>query len=189
LGYLTNGEVIVVGASKLVGGVMGATPKIVNDLIDSSKGKVLVIDEAYVLARANNTYGREALDTLVERVQGTPGENFAVILCGYEEEMMTMLRDGNPGLSRRFRSEDAFKFADYNDEELISIMMDRSIAVHLNVSQELAKNVVLNVLAKQRAKPNFGNVGAINNALDVAKEKMMRRYSVNLITTYLLFIG
>jgi hypothetical protein len=44
LGYLTNGEVIVVGASKLVGGVMGATPKIVNDLIDSSKGKVLVID-------------------------------------------------------------------------------------------------------------------------------------------------
>jgi hypothetical protein len=50
---------------------MGATPKIVNDLIDSSLGKVLVIDEAYVLARANNTYGREALDTLVERVQGT----------------------------------------------------------------------------------------------------------------------
>jgi hypothetical protein len=51
---------------------MGATPKIVNDLIDSSLGKVLVIDEAYVLARANNTYGREALDTLVERVQGIP---------------------------------------------------------------------------------------------------------------------
>jgi SpoVK/Ycf46/Vps4 family AAA+-type ATPase len=72
LGYLTNGEVIVVGASKLVGGVMGATPKIVNDLVDSVLGKVLVIDEAYVLARANNTYRREALDTLVERVQGTP---------------------------------------------------------------------------------------------------------------------
>lgn len=72
LGYLTNGEVIVVGASKLVGGVVGATPKIVNDLIDSVLGKVLVIDEAYVLARANNMYGREALDTLVERVQGIP---------------------------------------------------------------------------------------------------------------------
>jgi hypothetical protein len=102
--------------------------------------------------------------------------------------MMTMLRDGNPGLSRRFRSEDAFQFADYNDEELTSIMMDRAVAVHLNVSQVLAKNVVFNVLAKQRAKPNFGNVGAINNVLDVAKEKMMRRYSVDLIIEYLLFI-
>jgi hypothetical protein len=102
--------------------------------------------------------------------------------------MMTMLRDGNPGLSRRFRSEDAFKFADYNDEELTSIMMDRAVAVHLNVSQDLAKNVVLNVLAKQRAKPNFGNVGAINNALDVAKEKMMRRFSVDFIIKYFLYI-
>lgn len=89
--------------------------------------------------------------------------------------MMTMLRDGNPGLSRRFRSEDAFKFADYNDEELTIIMMDRSLKVHLHITQELAKSVVTNVLAKQRAKPNFGNVGAINNVLDIAKENMMRR--------------
>jgi hypothetical protein len=89
--------------------------------------------------------------------------------------MMTMLRDGNPGLSRRFRSEDAFKFADYNDEELTIIMMDRSLKVHLHITQELAKSLVTNVLAKQRAKPNFGNVGAINNVLDIAKENMMRR--------------
>jgi Cdc6-like AAA superfamily ATPase len=68
--------------------------------------------------------------------------------------MMTMLRDGNPGLSRRFRSEDAFKFADYNDEELTTIMMDRSLKVHLHLTKELAQNVVSNVLAKQRAKPN-----------------------------------
>ena len=35
----------------------------VNETIDAAKGKVLVIDEAYVLSRT--MYGKEALDTLV----------------------------------------------------------------------------------------------------------------------------
>ena len=97
LGFLSNGEVILVGASKLIGEAVGTTAGKVNSLLDSVKGKVLVIDEAYVLARPNSLYGREALDTLVERVQGTADEDFAVILCGYKSDMMTMLRDGNPG--------------------------------------------------------------------------------------------
>lgn len=97
MGYLSNGEVIIKGASEFVGEAVGTTSKKVNEILDSIKGKVLVIDEAYVLGRKDSLYGREALDTLVERVQGTPGEDFAVILCGYEEEMMSMLRNGNPG--------------------------------------------------------------------------------------------
>lgn len=175
LGYLSKGDTIVEGASKLTGSAIGTTSKLVNDLIDSAKGKVLVIDEAYVLA--GSVYGREALDTLVERVQGTPGEDLAVILLGYEEEMRTMLRDCNPGLSRRFRSEYAFKFEDYNDEELTVIMMDRAKVKELYVTIELARSCVVNVLAKQRAKPHFGNVGAINNLLDAGQGKMLLRYA------------
>lgn len=175
LGYLSNGEVIIVGASLLIGDVVGSTQKKVNELLDSVKGKVLVIDEAYVLARSTASYGREAIDTLVERVQGGPSEDFAVILCGYEDEMKAMLRDTNPGLARRFRSEDAFRFADYDDKQLTTIMLSRSVAQGLYISPSLAKNAVDKVLAKQRAKPNFGNVGAINNLLDHAKERMMKR--------------
>ena len=122
LGYLTNGEVIVVGASKLVGQYIGSTPVIVNNLIDSVKGKVLVIDEAYILG-GRGSHNKEALDTLVERVQGVPGENFAVIMCGYEDEMNAMMRDCNPGLKRRFQADNAFMFADYNDDELATIMI------------------------------------------------------------------
>jgi SpoVK/Ycf46/Vps4 family AAA+-type ATPase len=40
MGYLSNGEVIVVGASKLTGSAVGATATIVNNLLDSVKGKV-----------------------------------------------------------------------------------------------------------------------------------------------------
>ena len=176
LGYLTNGEVIVVGASKLMGSTVGSTAKCVNDYMDSVKGKVLVIDEAYVLGTPNSLYGKEALDTIVERVQGTPGENFAVIMCGYEDEMKTMLRDCNPGLKRRFKSDDAFMFADYSDEELAVIMLKRSQVQKVSVTKELAESCVKNVLAKQKAKQHFGNVGAVNNLLESAKEKMMQRY-------------
>lgn len=42
-------------------------------------------------------YGKKALDTIVEQVQGTPADNMAVILIGYEEEMKRMLQEQNPG--------------------------------------------------------------------------------------------
>ena len=167
LGFLSNGEVILAGASTLTGDVVGSAATKVNKLLDSSKGKVLVIDEAYILAKS--VYGLEALDTLVERVQGGVGEDFAVILCGYEEEMRTMMRECNPGLSRRFRTEDAFIFNDYSDEQLAVILVERAREMELHMNHELATYVVRNVLSKQKAKPHFGNVGAVNNILEHGK--------------------
>ena len=149
---------------------MGSTATKVNKMLDSAKGKVLVIDEAYVLAKSQ--YGVEALDTLVERVQGGVGEDFAVILCGYEEEMRTMMREGNPGLSRRFRTEDAFIFNDYSDEQLAVILVNRARDMELHITPELSTEVVKNVLSKQRAKPHFGNVGAVNNILEHGKVRI-----------------
>ena len=175
LGYLTNGEVIVVGASKLVGAAVGSTSTIVNNLIDSVKGKVLVIDEAYVLGDGS-IYGKEALDILVERVQGVPGENFAVIMCGYEDEMNAMMRECNPGLKRRFQADNAFMFADYNDDELATIMVKKASDIGFKVTRELAMSCVRNVLAQQRAKPNFGNAGSVDVLLNTAKLKMCSRY-------------
>ena len=61
-----------------------ATATLVNALLDSAEGKVLVIDEAYQLA--SSQYGIEALSVLVERVQGG-AEDFAIILCGYSDDM------------------------------------------------------------------------------------------------------
>ena len=177
MGYLSNGDVIVVGASKLTGDVVGSASKKTNELLDTAAGKVLVIDEAYALA--NSIYGKEALDVLVERIQGGPGEDIAVILCGYESEMLKMMRDCNPGLSRRFRLEDAFRFEDYSDDELVIIMQQRAEGMGLYVSEDVAKAVVKKVLSRQRLKPNFGNVGAVNNLLDRGKERCMRRVADN----------
>ena len=81
LGYLSKGEVIERKASQLVGSVVGKTEEIMNSLLDQAKGCVLIIDEAYSLTK-DGSYGAIALEILVHRVQGYPGEDIAVILCG-----------------------------------------------------------------------------------------------------------
>ena len=175
LGYLTNGEVIIKGASQLLGQHVGSTPKIVNDLIDSIKGKVLVIDEAYALVdnKSSSAYGTEALNTLVERIQGV--EDFVVILCGYESQMKDMIKNSNPGLARRFKIDDAFHFPDYTDDELVIILQNKAKQNSLYLTPELAQDAVKNVLSKQRAKKNFGNVGNVVNLLEKAKERLFKR--------------
>ena len=173
MGYLSNGEVVVVGASQLTGAFVGSSAKATNELLDSVAGKVLVIDEAYVLG--TTSFGKEALDVLVERVQGTPGEDFAVILCGYNDPMRKMLKDCNPGLARRFKIDDAFLFEDYSDAELEKILQQMASEAGMLVSPEIAQSVVKKVIAKQRIKPNFGNAGAVANLLDRGKQRLMGR--------------
>ena len=62
-------------------------------ILASAVGKVLIIDEAYLLnpPRTHGTpidiYKVAIIDTLVAEVQSTPGEDRCVLLLGYEEEV------------------------------------------------------------------------------------------------------
>jgi hypothetical protein len=60
--------------------------------------------------------------TSYKKVQNVPGEDRAVLMLGYREQMESMLKSNNPGLERRFALQDAFEFADYSNEELLSIL-------------------------------------------------------------------
>ena len=61
------------------------------------------------------------MDTIVARVQGVPGDDRCVLLLGYEDQMREMLRKANPGLSRRFQLDAAWRFEDYGPEDLLAI--------------------------------------------------------------------
>ena len=114
------------------------------------------------------------IDTLVEQVQNVPGENRAVVMLGYEEEMRRMFKNCNPGLARRFQMENAFVFPDYNDIELLNILQHKAKAAGLRMDFDVAKRAVRS-LSGARAKPHFGNAGAVENMLSGAKLKLQAR--------------
>ena len=73
-------------------------------------------------------------------MQGTPGEDIAIIMCGYEDDVNALLRDANPGLARRFRPEDAFLFADYTDPQLVHILREKVRWAGLSITLPTAED-------------------------------------------------
>ena len=100
LGLLSNGSVVLKGGGDLISGHEGGTEEATLAILENAKGKVLVIDEAYMLDGSN--YGKIALDMIVSKVMGSPGEDIAVLLLGYEDLIMGMINNQNPGLKGYF---------------------------------------------------------------------------------------
>ena len=78
LRLLSKGEVVFKTSSDFVGEHVGASQQKTKAIIEQAQGCVLVIDEAYNLD--DGMYGKQALDTIVEKVSGSPGEDIAVIM-------------------------------------------------------------------------------------------------------------
>jgi hypothetical protein len=175
--------VIVKNPSDFIGSVVGGSEENTKKILKSAAGKVLVIDEAYVLYAGggvgggnNDPFKTAVIDTIVAEVQNTPGEDLCVLLLGYKEEMEEMMNHSNPGLARRFRLSDAFHFDDFGDDDLMQILDLKLRKQGLNATDE-AKGTALDVLARERDRPNFGNAGAVENLISRAKEQEQKRTS------------
>ncbi|KAK7738946.1 hypothetical protein SLS63_002283 [Diaporthe eres] len=167
LGLLSNGEVIVKSCNDFIGKYLGQSENLTKAILDSARGKVLIIDEAYGLAR-DNEYLEAVVDTIVSEVQATSTEDRAVLLLGYKDEMEEMFQEVNPGLARRFPLSSAFEFEDFSDEELRTIL-DKKLQAQGFTASEEAKKVAMEVLGRSRNRQNFGNAGEIDILLDRAK--------------------
>ncbi|KAF1998618.1 P-loop containing nucleoside triphosphate hydrolase protein [Amniculicola lignicola CBS 123094] len=175
LGLLSNGEVIVKNPADFVGAHLGQSEANTKGILASTVGKVLIIDEAYMLAggskdgtTSTDSFKTAVIDTIVAEVQSTPGEDRCVLLLGYKDQMEEMFRDVNPGLARRFPLDSAFVFEDFTDSELRQILELKLKDVGFDATDQ-AKNVAMDMLQRARNQPNFGNAGEVDILLDKAK--------------------
>lgn len=175
--------VIVKNPADFVGSVLGESEKNTKAILKASEGKVLIIDEAYMLhssssgsSNSSDPYKTAVVDTIVAEVQSTLGEDRCVLLLGYKEQLEEMFRNTNPGLSRRFALDDAFHFEDFDDDQLRKIMELKLQKQNLDATQE-AKDVAISILARSRHRPNFGNAGEVENLISHAKASHQSRES------------
>jgi hypothetical protein len=176
--------VIFKNPSDFIGAVIGGSEENTKKILKSAAGKVLVIDEAYGLDAGGTVGGggnkdpfkTAVIDTIVAEVQSNPGEDLCVLLLGYQEQMEDMMNNSNPGLARRFRLSDAFRFDDFSDSELMCVLDYKLKKQGLKATNE-AKRVAIEVLARERDRPNFGNAGAVENIISRAKELEQKRTS------------
>ncbi|KAI0541591.1 P-loop containing nucleoside triphosphate hydrolase protein [Xylaria digitata] len=181
LGLLSNGEVVEKKPTDFIGSALGHSEKNTKAILEATKGKVLIIDEAYALAGGSSDtggigdpYRTAVIDTVVAEVQSTALEDRCVLLLGYPGQMEDMFQKVNPGLARRFPMSSAFVFEDYDDSELRSIL-DIKLKHEGFRAGEVAKQACISILGRARNRPNFGNVGAVNNILDEAKVRQQKR--------------
>ncbi|KAJ2983613.1 hypothetical protein NUW58_g6220 [Xylaria curta] len=184
LGLLSKREVVVKNPSDFIGSVIGGSEENTKKILKAAAGKVLVIDEAYGLDAGGRVGGSghkdpfktAVIDTIVAEVQNNPGEDLCVLLLGYQEQMEEMMNNSNPGLARRFRLSDAFHFDDFEDKDLMRILDLKLKKQGLKATDE-AKQAAIEVLARERDRPNFGNAGAVENIISRAKELEQKRAS------------
>jgi hypothetical protein len=179
LGLLSRGDFLQCTPADLMGTAVGGAAANTKSMLERAKGKVLFIDEAYVLdpQRGSNPYGGNVLDTLVEKLEGDAGSDIAVILAGYKQDMFDML-ENNAGLRRRFNIDDfGIHFEDMSDEELRKVLIRSVNNAGLILENEEVEDYVVGILSQKRRLPNFGNAGTVQSMISVAKVNRASRIS------------
>ncbi len=171
---LPTSRVIEASRATLVGKYMGETPKIVNNICDKAMGGILFIDEAYTLSAGNDQYGKEAIDTLMKRMEDDRGK-FVVIAAGYKDEMETFLMV-NPGLASRFTHK--MHIDDYNEDELLAIFKRMAAKDNYKLSAE-AEFKLMDLICRMVINKNesFGNAREMRNLLDATIQQLSIRVS------------
>ena len=171
---LPTSKVIEASRATLVGKYMGETPKIVNSMCDKAMGGILFIDEAYTLSDQNDQYGKEAIDTLMKRMEDDRGK-FVVIVAGYRDKMEQFLMM-NAGLASRFTHK--LHIEDYTQEELLAIykQMAEKEQYRLSPGAEFkALDVICQML--ENKDDTFGNAREIRNLFDETVQQLSLRVS------------
>jgi len=169
---LPSNRLVETDRSGLVAGYVGQTAPKVNEMCDKAMGGILFIDEAYTLSSGNDSFGKEAIDALLKRMEDDRGK-FVVIAAGYKNEMQSFIQ-ANPGLKSRFTHE--LELDDYTSDELYAIFSSMSLSKDYKLSDNasvLAKEAIADIHKKKSR--DFANGRTMRNLLDDTIRKMSGR--------------
>lgn len=163
LDILSVGKLIEVDRSGLVAGYIGQTAIKTAKVLESAKGSVLFIDEAYTLSsKSENDFGPEAIDTILKAMEDNR-DDLVVIVAGYIELMEEFI-NSNPGLRSRFNK--YVDFADYTAEEMFNIFLfncKKAFYVVDEDAQEILKDYFK---AVSDEAGEFGNARGVRNVFE-----------------------
>ena len=166
LGIIKESKVVVARRSDLVAGFLGQTAMKTQEVIDSAKGGVLLIDEAYSLGNEDkkDSFAKECIDTINQNL--TEGKaDFICIIAGYKEDLEKSFFGFNSGLERRFPYR--FTIEDYTAEDLCKIYQTILARSGWKINQEDEKKMV-EFFRKERQSFKF-NGGDLENFVHFSK--------------------
>jgi len=174
IGVLSKGQLIETDRSGLVAGYVGQTAIKTSEVIESAKGGILFIDEAYALSNSDssNDYGQEAIDTILKAMEDLR-DDFIVIVAGYPNLMKKFLKS-NPGLESRFNT--FIDFEDYLPDDLFKIFMGMCEKNNYMVKDEIS-SVLMSYFTKiyENRTDSYANARTVRNFFENSIKKQANR--------------
>lgn len=174
LGLLRKGSFVEVDRSQLVAGYVGQTAIKTTEAIESALDGVLFLDEAYALSRSEsgNDFGREAIDTLVPKMENYR-DRLVVILAGYTHEMSQFM-NANSGILSRIAYK--IEFPDYMGEEMHSIFLGMCQKDQRICPPDVSANIlaIFQEMYRNRGR-NFGNGREVRNRYEMMVKRLKSR--------------
>ena len=169
---IDNANVVECGRADLVGKYVGWTAKTVVSKFKEAVGGILFIDEAYSLVEDHNSFGDEAINTIVQEMENHR-EDVIVVFAGYPQKMKEFL-DKNEGL----RSRIAFHldFPDYNSDELVEILKIMADQKGFTLDQGVIKKCE-DIFEGAVKHKDYGNGRFVRNLLEQAMLAQSKRLS------------
>jgi SpoVK/Ycf46/Vps4 family AAA+-type ATPase len=167
LGFLSKGHFVELTRNDLIGEYIGQTTPKVKKALNSSKGGIMFIDEAYSLYQSDSSdYGYEAVSELIKGMEDLK-DDMVVIFAGYPREMEKMV-NMNPGLRDRI----AFKveFPDYTPDELLSIFVKMCGDNNCIIAGDVLETLEVLIRKHFSSKiENFGNARIVRKIFERAE--------------------
>ena len=173
LGIAKTGQLVETDRAGLVGTYAGETATKTNAKVDEAIGGVLFVDEAYQLVSGDNdNYGREAIATLIKRMEDDR-DKLIVIAAGYTDEMRDFL-DANPGMRSRIAR--TIEFPDYSAAELAAIFRSMAKKNDFTLAPDLEAGLDA-AIAKLTARRDrtFGNARFVRQLFEDATGRQANR--------------